>query len=28
MGEERKALHGLAMDGQPRTLTATQEHKQ
>jgi len=25
MGEERIALHGLAMDGQPRTLSATQE---
>lgn len=27
MGEERKALLGLAMDGLPRTLTATQEHE-
>ena len=25
MGEERIALHGLAMDGLPRTLSATQE---
>ena len=27
MGEERLAFHGLAMDGLPKTLTATQEHE-